>query len=63
MCNGIGSTIILLIAVLAGCTETIILRNEETGDEVTCPGEIKLPGRPPTHGCRNGYESLGYRSQ
>jgi hypothetical protein len=60
---GNGIIFVLLMAVLAGCNQIIALRNEKTGDEVSCPREIKLPGRPPTQGCLNGYESFGYKQE
>jgi hypothetical protein len=58
---GSGATLFLVI-VLGGCAETVTLRNEKTAREITCGGELLLPGRPThTDKCVTRHESLGYK--
>ena len=38
--------LMLLVLVVAGCNDTVKLRNEKTGQEITCGGGISVPGRP-----------------
>jgi hypothetical protein len=38
--------LILLVLGIAGCNDTVKLRNQKTGQEITCGGGISVPGRP-----------------
>ena len=47
---------------VAGCADTATLRNEKTGQEATCGGELLLPGRPPnTERCAKLMEEAGFK--
>ena len=53
---------ILLILVVSGCNDTIKLRNEKTGQEITCGGGLIMPGRPANiDHCVKLMEEAGYK--
>jgi hypothetical protein len=50
------------ILLVAGCADTTTMRNEKTGKEATCGGELMLPGRSPnTERCAKLMEEAGYK--
>ena len=56
---------VLLLSALAvaACTSAVVeLRNEKTGDKITCGGQLMLPGRPSgTDRCVKLMKGAGYQ--
>jgi hypothetical protein len=54
--------LVLPALVIAGCNESVRLRHVKTGQEITCGGEMMLPGRrSDIDRCVKLMQEAGYR--